>query len=190
MDILSHGLWGAAASKLISNKKEKDGGGHKINFRWGFFWGIFPDLFAFIIPVLWFFGSMIFGDVGFRDWPKPNHGEPPQMNGSWLFNVLAPSLYNVSHSLVIFAIVFIIFWLIFKHPHFELVGWLLHILADIPTHSYAFYPTPVFWPISDLKFSGFSWSHWWFVIPNYFVLGIVYFLLFRKKKAAISPINS
>jgi hypothetical protein len=32
---------------------------------------------------------------------------------------------------------------------FEMRGWLLHILIDIPTHSFRYYETRFPWPISD-----------------------------------------
>lgn len=111
---------------------------------------------------------------------------------------IASVLYQYSHSIVIF------FWLFFAiiiyryirrpipgttrfriHEHWwlvpwEMLGWLLHILTDIPTHSYRFYPTPFLWPFSSFKFSGFSWGTPWFLIANFTALIVVYVLLFLR----------
>ncbi len=65
---------------------------------------------------------------------------------------------------------------------YELLGWLLHILIDIPTHSYSFYPTPFLWPISQYKFDGISWGTPWFMIVNYSSLAISYLVLWWKGK--------
>jgi hypothetical protein len=64
----------------------------------------------------------------------------------------------------------------------EMGGWLVHILCDIPTHSYRFYPTPIFWPLSSWKFNGFSWGVWWFMLLNYSALFIVFLIIYFKKK--------
>lgn len=61
-------------------------------------------------------------------------------------------------------------------------GWLLHILMDIPSHSYDFYPTPFLWPISDFKINGFHWGTPWFMITNYSLIIISYLILYFLKK--------
>jgi hypothetical protein len=44
------------------------------------------------------------------------------------------TLYNARHSLLVFALVFGIAWLLAKRPILEMLAWSLHILIDIPTH--------------------------------------------------------
>jgi membrane-bound metal-dependent hydrolase YbcI (DUF457 family) len=95
---------------------------------------------------------------------------------------MSNSLYNISHSIIVFTIIFIIAYLLFKKPVWILGGWLLHILIDVPTHSYQFYPTPIFWPISSWKFDGFGWANEWFLIADAVLLIIVYFYLLRKER--------
>jgi hypothetical protein len=66
-----------------------------------------------------------------------------------------------------------------------MLGWLVHILIDIPTHSYQFYPTPFLWPLSSWKFNGISWGQKWFMIANYSTIVIAYAALYfwsRKAK--------
>jgi hypothetical protein len=68
------------------------------------FWGAFPDLFAFI-PI----------GLASRDkqWP------------SW-----GATIYNLVHTLILWAGLFGILWYVSAMPYWPLLGWLLHITAD------------------------------------------------------------
>jgi len=143
---------------------------------------VFPDLFAFTIPFIWLFGNLIFGGMSFADLPRPGEIEPAPQDTLPIFR-LTSTLYNISHSAIIFLIVFGVVFLILRRPLWELGGWFIHILLDIPTHSYQFYPTPFLWPLSGWKFDGFSWGTPWFLILNYSAIIIAYWLLRRKKVA-------
>ena len=162
MDIISHGLWTGAVAKAANIKKEKP-----LNFWAAAWWGVFPDLFAFTIPFLGLLWNL-------------NLREPPPSDTLWIFK-LATSLYNVSHSAVIFLIVFGLVWLVLRRPVWEMSGWVLHILMDIFTHSYRFFPTPVFWPLFGWKFNGISWANPWFLAINYAALIFVYLALWKFK---------
>ena len=73
-----------------------------------------------------------------------------------------------------------------------MLGWGLHILIDIPTHSYQFYPTPLLWPVSSWKFNGFSWTTPWFIIVNYLAILLVYALLYilrKRRRQKIKNLN-
>ena len=178
MDIFAHGLWTGALYKGVNRKVAKP-----FKVWQAVFWGVFPDLFAFAVPLAGLIWNWTFDGLNFSDFPDPSKTEPPPPDTLWFFR-LASFLYSISHSLVIFVLVFGFIWLIRKQPVWELGGWLLHILIDIPTHSYNFYPTPAFWPVSYWKFNGFSWGTPWFMIVNYSALVFVYFLLRKKKKTA------
>ena len=54
---------------------------------------------------------------------------------------------------------------------FPMLAWPFHIILDFFTHSIEFFPTPIFWPISDYRFDGVPWS-------NPYVLGINFILIF------------
>lgn len=87
MDVLSHGLWGA----VVFGRKSK-----KI-FWQTFAVGIASDIFSFDI----FFFMALFG---FVERPDFSHNSPnPE-----LIPVHIDQLYNITHSLVIFAAVFLI----------------------------------------------------------------------------------
>lgn len=176
MDILSHGLWAGATYKAVNNKT-----GRKFNVWLGMFWGVFPDLFAFTVPFTWLIWNTLTGVMSPTDLPAPTGIEPPVIQQTlWQFQ-LASILYNYSHSLVVFILVFIFIYLLFRRPVWELGGWLIHIVMDIPTHTYLFYPTPLFWPISSWKFSGFSWGTPWFMILNYSLLLLVFYFLKKQE---------
>lgn len=189
MDGPSHLFWTWAVFKTLKEKYNKS-----LNIKLAVFWGIFPDLFAFGIPILLIAAELLTGQMSFSDIPGPEKIEPPQNEFASVFQSIS-LLYSFSHSLVIFIVFFaIITGILFLKRKistnttasivpWELSGWLLHILIDIPTHSSAFYSTPFLWPVSNFKISGIAWSTPWFLALNYFAIIIVYFVYFRKNKA-------
>jgi hypothetical protein len=87
------------------------------------------------------------------------------------------ALYGITHSIFIFSFVFLIMLLLTNHFPFYLLGWMLHILIDIPLHSREFLPTPFLWPLSDWKFPGISWGNKYFMMVNYTAIIILLFLV-------------
>lgn len=183
MDVFSHGLWAGAGAKAINLKKEKP-----LRVWLAMLFGVFPDLFAFAISftyVNWIRFSG--GAPPFA--VRPGTMEPPVQNHNFILN-LTHRLYDISHSLFVFFLVFAIVAWIFKRPVWEMGGWLLHILMDIPSHSYAFFPTPFLWPFSDFKVNGIPWGAPVFFWTNYALIVIVYialWLLNRKKEKNMRP---
>lgn len=179
MDTFSHGLWAGALAKGLNRRKGK----RHVNVWATALWGVFPDLLAFTIPFVWLMWGLVFGGLDLAQFSghRPPLAEPAGQNSQWIFS-LTSVLYNLGHSLIIFAGVFFTVWALFRRAPLELLGWLLHIIMDVPTHTYAFYPTPVFWPLLDWKFDGFSWGQPWFMILNYSLLLLAYALMSRKHK--------
>ena len=95
---------------------------------------------------------------------------------SWIF-----SAYNMTHSLIVFAVVFLIVFLITKKWFWPMLGWPIHILIDIPTHSTKFFPTRFLWPLANYRFDGISWGTWWFMLLNYSGLIAVYFWIAHSR---------
>jgi hypothetical protein len=153
MDILSHGLYGGVAFGRKS----------RLSYWLAFFFGIAPDLFSFgLFTVLTFLGL-----AEHPDWSSGQHPDPSHIPA------YVHSLYNGTHSLVIFMLVFGLVWFFRKKPLYEMLGWPLHILVDIPTHSEKFFPTPFLWPLSDFRINGHAWSDPWIFIPNViFIMGL------------------
>jgi len=175
MDIISHGIWASLAAKT-ANKQYK----RPLNLRLAFFFGVFPDLFAFTLPFIFLLWSFFFyGTFGF-DMRNLQEIEGSPQNAFPVAGITY-NLYRLSHSAIIFLLVFFFVFLFLKRPIFEMLGWFLHILIDIPTHTYKFFPTPFLWPVSDFKIDGFSWGTPWFLILNYGAIIFVYLILRLKK---------
>ncbi|MFO1518802.1 MAG: hypothetical protein U1F57_03925 [bacterium] len=163
MDVLSHGLWGG----LLFGKRRF--------FFWALLLGMAPDLISF--------GPF------FLNWAF--HGFPPLPHAPGL---RAPALeaippyvfaaYNVTHSLVVWTVAFLLLWAIFRKPVWIFCAWGLHILCDIPLHSSRFFPTPFLWPFPTPFVNGMPWSRPWFMVTNYslLVLGFILVAWWRKKK--------
>lgn len=163
MDIVSHGLWGGVGFGRKSKK----------NFWLAFFFGIAPDLFSFGIYSF----STLFG------FEEREPIRPGQMNPD-LIPGYVHSAYNFTHSLIIFAIIFCIVWFVRKKAPIIMLGWPLHIVTDIFTHSTSFFPTPFLWPFSSFRFDGISWGNPIIFFPNLALLIIVYIIwaIYRKRK--------
>ncbi len=182
MDIFAHTLWAAAAAKGANkNKKIVEKNKRPLRAGWAAFWGVAPDLFAFGLPLLALFYFLIIGEVDISNFASHHFNALPE-SASWI-STLPSFLYQISHSLVIFSAVFLIIWAIRRRPYYEMLGWALHILIDIPSHAANFYPTPFLWPVSDFKFLyGISWGNHWYMIINYSCLLAVYTYFFWKSK--------
>ena len=92
--------------------------------------------------------------------------------------------YNLTHSLIVWMVLFALVWMIRKHPPWVFLAWGLHILCDIPTHSSSYFPTPYLWPLSTPFVEGILWTAPWFMMANYTALLVAYvgmFLYVRKK---------
>ena len=153
MDIVSHGLWGA----ITFGRKSRS------SFWLAFVIGLAPDLLSFGI-------LYVAAMVGLEDKPDFSHGTPPESSIPQYIH----HLYNVTHSFIVFLIVFLLIWFLLKRPLWELAAWGLHVLVDVPTHSHAFFPTPVLWPIFDWKFNGWQWMTPTILIPNFVLLSLLY----------------
>jgi len=169
MDIISHGLWGGIAL----------GRGGKRSFWTAFFFGVAPDFFAFgpmFANGILVHGLDFLGNLGRR--PDPS-----------LIPAYVHSIYNVTHSLVVFAAAFTIVWVIRKKPLLEMGAWGLHVAMDIFTHSDAFFPTPFLWPVSDAHFDGIPWGTPIIYFPNLFLLAALYawFFFARRRRQGRSP---
>lgn len=153
MDIFSHALWGGVT---VGRKNAK-------YFLWAALISIFPDAVSFGVLMI----ARILGLVSGPDWSSghPNVHQIPSF-----VNIL----YNISHSLIIFGLVFLIVWFFLKKPFWPLLAWGLHILIDIPSHSSAFFPTPFLWPVSNFKINGISWGEPVVFIPNLIFLILLY----------------
>lgn len=153
MDTLSHALWGYGLF------------GYKRYAKLALFFGAMPDLISFGIFLVM---RLINGSYQF--------GPPPlETLPSWLF--LA---YSIGHSFVICLPVIGLVALWRKDYAFAMLGWPFHIVLDFPFHRFQYFPTPLFWPLSDFKIDGIPWSTWYIWLPN--LAGIVFLFIWRHRK--------
>jgi hypothetical protein len=161
MDIISHGLWGGV---VLGRKR-------RIDFIFAFAFSVLPDIFAEGIMFLLIF-------LGLDNMPGLEYGHPDITD----FPVYAQNFYNTSHSLIVFIVIFTIAWIVRRKAFLPLAAWGIHILIDIPTHSYKLFPTPFLWPVSDFKIDGISWDSPVILIPDIALLIILYSFWFYKQK--------
>jgi hypothetical protein len=168
VDTLAHGLWGGAGFYVSGRKK----------FAAAFLLGMAPDLLSFGVyfaahPV-WLAERLLGGASG----PPPLSTLPP-----YLF--LA---YNLTHSLVVWTLLFGLLWILSRRPTWVWLAWGMHILCDIPTHNMRYFPTPYLWPFRTPFVEGISWATRWFMAANYAALAAVYLAVFfyaRRSGAAV-----
>ena len=154
MDTLSHALWGKGVF------------GYRGKPYWSLFFGALPDLLSFGI---YFLINILFNSSNFK-FGKPELDELP----NWLFD-----LYNVSHSLLIALIcVGFVYFRINKNLAFAMLAWPLHIMLDFPFHTTDFFPTPILWPILDVRFDGIAWSNPYVWFSN--IGGLIMIYIYRR----------
>ena len=147
MDTISHVLY---SKGLFGYKK----------YRWvSLLFGAIPDLFSFGIYFIFLvnFGAFDFG--------RPSVEEIPL----WVY-----SLYDISHSMITASVFIGIAYIINKDFAWPMLGWPTHIIIDFFTHSIEFFPTPIFWPISDFRFDGIPWSNFYVLITNFVLIFLIF----------------
>jgi len=151
MDVFAHFLW---TSGLFWKSKK--------HWLIGLF-GVLPDLLSFgvYLVIRLFTGGPAFG--------RPNLATiPPYVH----------TLYNLTHSLVMWLLYAAIVYLLFRKYFILMLGWLLHIFLDVFTHTDAFFPTPVLWPLSNWHYEyGVSWGTPVFMLVNYSALTVLWVLI-------------
>lgn len=164
MDVVSHGLWGGLA---FGRTKRRD-------YWLAFAFGILPDVLSFGI----FTVAQIFGWATRIEWSTgPVDANVP---------IYVHTLYNYTHSFIIFALIFSLVWIFIHKPFIPLLSWGFHIILDIFTHSTTFFATPFLWPLSSFKVNGTPWSHPLIFFPNWILLislYIVWFILNKRRKS-------
>ena len=150
MDTLSHALWGKGLF------------GYRGYGKLALFFGAMPDLSSFGL----FFIIQIIDGVYTPGAPKL------ETLPDWLF-----FNYDISHSFITsFAcIIFVNFFN--KQIAFTMLAWPFHILLDFPFHSKAYFPTKLFYPVSNLSFDGIPWSNPEIWFPN--IAGIIILFIYR-----------
>ena len=156
MDFFSHIAW----TYIIFHKLKKK------HLYLALLFGALPDIIGW--------GSLLFYNIFFASFRfgKPNLTSIPD----WTW-----TLYGISHSLVVFGVILLLIWLIFRRIPLFVLAYPIEILMDIPTHSREFLPTPFLWPLSDWHFPGFSWGQQWFILLNWSLIIVLITYINRNK---------
>lgn len=194
MDIFAHGLWGAVAAKAanlaLRKKNVKTGKVHEpLRIEQAAWWSIFPDIAAFL-PLFVFFGiGALLGELDLSAMPRPSEVEMLAVGNEGIFG-FTRLIYSLSHSIFVFGAVFLLVTVFrrsrrvkirtYRGLPYEMLGWMFHVLIDVPTHSYTFYPTPFLFPFSKYMFDGLPWGTPWFLVLNYAALLGLFAYLRRK----------
>jgi hypothetical protein len=150
MDTLSHALWGKGLF------------GYRGYGKLALFFGAMPDLSSFGL----LFVIQIINGVYIPGAPKL------ETLPDWLF-----FNYDVSHSFITSFVCIIFVYFFNKQVAFTMLAWPFHILLDFPFHSKAYFPTKLFYPISNFSFDGIPWSNPEIWFPN--ISGIIILFIYR-----------
>lgn len=165
MDTLAHGLWTNIAAQRLGRRDR----------WWAIFFGVAPDVFSF--------GPFLAARLLTHTFVP--RATPPEY---------VSRLYDWTHSLVIFAAVYLVvafirgayarvYWRgVPWNPWWPLLAWALHIVVDTFTHKLDYFPTPFLFPLHEIRVNGISWADPTFMLVNYSLLTLAYLALFRQRK--------
>jgi len=88
------------------------------------------------------------------------------------------ALYRVTHSLVIFMVVFCFIAFVIRSVPWVASAWGIHIVVDIFTHPQSYYPTPYLYPFDSPFWFALDYRSSWFYAINYATLLGVFLTLF------------
>lgn len=147
MDTLTHALIGSALCSRTGLAGGKRGPFKKNSeiprvFDWtagvAFFFGLFPDIASLGLYLT--YSVLTTGTMGWRSIPP------------YIF-----TLYNLTHSLIIAALIILAVSLLSRPLAITMLAWPVHIVTDMFTHGSGRFATPIFYPLSDYRFSGVNW---------------------------------
>ncbi len=164
MDIIAHGLCTAAAAIVVNRRLRRP-----VRLGWAVVFGVAPDLVSFTVPAVLRIWWRLTG-VTTSLLPQPGGPRFEWVGG----------LYACVHSLVIFGVVFGVAWAVARRPVWEMLGWLLHVAIDIPTHR-GWFAIESLWPISPVRFDGIPWETGWLLAATYGSLAGIFVLLWRTR---------
>ena len=179
MDVVSHWFWGVLATRK------------HVNWKVAGPMAVLPDLLAFV-------PSFVYSTM---------HGlERPTVDDTTVtsdFPAIAWDMYRYTHSAVVVTVAVLVTWWLFTRfsgSRFESqfaeqhrskpllmafllwLPWYSNILLDIPTHTLQFFPTPVFYPLSDFGVDGTRWSTPIVLFTNVGVLAVLWMYVLWKDR--------
>lgn len=164
MDIVAHMLWAGAATVLVARRRPLSCRSVAATLLLA---GL-PDVLQFIPVLAW----VVFGDgaaSALLALATALPGREPALPDT--VALVSHHLHCMAHSAFVAGAVTAAAWIVLRRPWLPLLGWWSHIVIDVLTHSTAFYPSPVLYPLSYRGFDGIAWNEPWFLGLNYAALG-------------------
>ncbi len=179
MDILAHTLWAGAGTAMMHRR-----------------WPIAPRSVALtvalaalpdVIHMLPLLGWWVSGDgsaAALLAYAIAMPGQEPALPP--LVAMLSHHLHCIGHSAVVAGAVTLLLWAVLGRLWIPLLGWWLHIVIDVFTHSADYFASPVLYPITERGFDGIAWNTPWFMALNYVALTAagVWLVLSRRQSHA------
>jgi LexA-binding, inner membrane-associated putative hydrolase len=163
MDIVAHTLWAAAGVTVLHRRRALS----RPTVIATLALAALPDvLHLWPVAAWWVFADGIFATLGAYAVAVPGQepGLPP------LVQLWSHHLHCVMHSAPIAAVVTGAVWVAQRALWIPLLGWWLHIVIDVFTHSADYYAVPVLYPFTERGFDGIAWTTPWFLALNYAAL--------------------
>ena len=177
MDILAHALWAGAAAVAVQQSVGLD----RRSVAATVVLAVLPDVMHLLPILAW----VVFGDgpvATLQAYAFPTPGQEPVLPA--MVQLLSHHLHCTAHSLVVAGAVTLLIGVLLRRWWWPLMGWWLHILLDIPTHSADYYPVPALYPFTMSGIDGIAWNTPWFMIANYAALaGVALWLALRRRRA-------
>ncbi len=167
MDVLAHGLWAAVVCRWRGHSRPIA----RSTTRWTIGLAVAPDLVqltpivtaALITPQGWSAMQSYFHAL-----PGYQQVLPPQVE------LIAHHLHCSMHSALVAAVVTFLSWMLLRRFWLPMLGWWMHIVIDVFTHSADFYPSPVLYPVTQRGFDGWAWNDPWQLALNYGLITILW----------------
>lgn len=175
MDTLSHGLWAGAAVMALARRKPVT----RAQLAGAVVMGILPDI-AQAIPVLGWALTRDDSIAAFMSFAAATPGREAVMPPG--IEAVSHHLHCMLHSIVIAALATLAAWRLRPVLLVPFVGWWLHILLDVPTHSESYYAVPLLYPFTYWGVDGIAWTTPWVLAVNYGGLALAYGLLARRRE--------
>lgn len=174
MDIVAHGLWVGAGAVWLHRYKPVS----RSTVALALGLTVLPDLVQLVPLVYW---VLFRATEGALLWAYINGlpGAEPVLEPT--LALLSHHLHCVMHSALVAGLVTGVCWAVLGRFWWPLAGWWAHIVIDVFTHSADFYPSPVFYPLTQRGFDGVAWNTPVFMALNYLMLTAIYGVLLWRR---------
>ena len=178
MDVISHGLWAAAAGIALGRRR-------RVSRRMllaTVVLGIAPDVVQMLPAVV--YGATLPDPFAFLySHVTATPGAEPEMPVA--AQAWSHHLHCVLHSVVVAgAVTALVAWR-WRAALPALAGWWLHIVLDVPTHSRDYYAVPLFYPFTYWGVDGIDWTTPWVIALNYAALVAAFAGLWLRRRRAL-----